>query len=185
MADEDSCMWCGAKARQEKDEYGEYVIAACGTTHFGTQRTLMRSTRCELRETQNRIDDAIIRAGQATVFGFEPHSSVRCVFASNLVEVVEILRGNAPTGWTQGIACRDLGEQLRTQHEHAIEILRGRIDAAVKALQYMTRHEIEPDDQFGIVDERSEHGEWVKWVDVEDVIEFLTGNTPTNPEGSP
>ena len=61
--------------------------------------------------------------------------------------------------------------------------LRKRIDAAVKALQGMTRHEIEPDDQFGIVDERNEHGEWVKWVDVEDVIEFLT-NSPTISESS-
>ena len=64
------------------------------------------------------------------------------------------------------------------------EELRQRIDAAVKALQYMTRHEIEPDDQFGIVDERNEHGEWVKWIDVEDVIEFLTVNAPTNLESS-
>ena len=47
----------------------------------------------------------------------------------------------------------------------------------------MTRHEVDSDDQFGIVDERNEHGEWVRWDDVEDVIEFLTGNSPTNLEG--
>jgi hypothetical protein len=46
----------------------------------------------------------------------------------------------------------------------------------------MTRCEIEPDDQFGIVAERNEHGEWVEWDDVEDVIEILRGNSPTNKE---
>ena len=64
------------------------------------------------------------------------------------------------------------------------DALRKRINAAVKALQGMTRHEIEPDDQFGIVDERNEHGEWVRWDDIEDVVLFLTGNSPTNLEGS-
>jgi hypothetical protein len=33
------------------------------------------------------------------------------------------------------------------------------------------------DDQFGIVDERNEHGEWVQWDDVEDVVKILTGNS--------
>ncbi len=51
----------------------------------------------DLVKVYRRIDAAISRAGQATVFGFEPHSSVRCVFASNLAEVVEILTGNTPT----------------------------------------------------------------------------------------
>jgi len=51
----------------------------------------------DLTEVYRRIEEAISRAGQATVFGFEPHSSVRCVFASSLVEVVEILRANSPT----------------------------------------------------------------------------------------
>ena len=60
--------------------------------------------------------------------------------------------------------------------------LRRRVNAAVKALQGMTRCEIEPDDQFGIVAERNEHGEWVEWDDVEDVIEILRGNSPTNKE---
>jgi hypothetical protein len=64
------------------------------------------------------------------------------------------------------------------------DALRQRIDAAVKALQGMTRHEIEPDDQFGIVDERNEHGEWVQWDDVAEVIEILRGNSPANLEGS-
>jgi len=48
----------------------------------------------------------------------------------------------------------------------------------------MTRHEIEPDDQFGILSEYNEHGHWVEWDDVEDVVKILTGNSPTNLEGS-
>jgi hypothetical protein len=59
-----------------------------------------------------------------------------------------------------------------------------RIDTAVKALQGMTRHEIEPDDQFGIVDERNEHGEWVRWDDLDEVVKILRGNSPRNSEGS-
>jgi hypothetical protein len=59
-----------------------------------------------------------------------------------------------------------------------------RIDAAIKALQGMTRHEIDPDDQFGILSVYNEHGHWVEWDDVEDVIEILKGNNPTNLEGS-
>ncbi len=77
----------------------------------------------------------------------------------------------------------DTGILAQAMVEDLLEVYR-RIDAAVKALQGMTRHEIEPDDQFGIVDERNEHGEWVKWVDVEDVVLFLTANAPTNLESS-
>jgi len=62
--------------------------------------------------------------------------------------------------------------------------LRRRVNAAAKALQGMTRHEIEPDDQFGILSEYNEHGHWVEWDDVEDVVKILTGNSPTNLEGS-
>jgi len=86
--------------------------------------------------------------------------------------------------WTQGVACRDLGEQLRLQHEQTIEILQKRIDAAVKALQGIPRCEVYADDQFGIYDERNEHGEWVPWLDVEDVVEILRGNSPTILESS-
>jgi hypothetical protein len=69
--------------------------------------------------------------------------------------------------WSQGIACRDLCEQLRLQHEQTIEILRKRIDAALKVLNRI-----------------SEFGDWVQWDDVADVVEILTGNSPTNLEGS-
>jgi hypothetical protein len=74
---------------------------------------------------------------------------------------------------------------LRAQHEKTIESLRQRIDAAVKALQGIPRCEVYADDQFGIYDEQNEHGEWVPWLDVEDVVEILSGNSPTNLEGSP
>ena len=59
-----------------------------------------------------------------------------------------------------------------------------RIDAAVKALQNIPRCEVYADDQFGIVDERNEHGEWVQWDDLAEVVEILTGNSPTNLESS-
>jgi hypothetical protein len=86
--------------------------------------------------------------------------------------------------WSQGIACRDLGEKLRVQHEQTIEILQKRIEEAVKALQDITRHEVDVDDQFGVLSEYNEHGHWVEWDDVEDVIEILAGNSPTILEGS-
>jgi hypothetical protein len=62
--------------------------------------------------------------------------------------------------------------------------LRKRIDAAAKALQGIPRCEVYADDQFGIYDEQNEHGEWVPWLDIEDVVEILKGNCPTNLEGS-
>ena len=101
MGEPTKCKHCGADARA--DDYG--WRAECGSWDFGYGlwsrgdgcylRCAWRSQGLELDELRKRIDAAISRAGQATVFGFE-HSSVRCVFASNLVEVVEILRGNGP-----------------------------------------------------------------------------------------
>jgi hypothetical protein len=40
------------------------------------------------------------------------------------------------------------------------------------------------DDQFGIYDERNEHGEWVQWDDVAEVVEILKGNSPIISESS-
>jgi hypothetical protein len=48
----------------------------------------------------------------------------------------------------------------------------------------MTRHEVEPDDQFGILSEHNEHGHWVEWDEIEDVVEILKGNSPTISESS-
>jgi hypothetical protein len=48
------------------------------------------------------------------------------------------------------------------------DALRKRIDAAVKALQDM------------IVDEQ--HGKWVQWDELAEVVKILTGNSPTNLE---
>ena len=77
----------------------------------------------------------------------------------------------------------DTGILAQAMVEDLVEVYR-RIDAAVKALQGMTRHEVEPDDQFGILSERNEHGHWVEWDDIEDVVEILTGNSPKNLESS-
>ena len=138
----------------------------------------------DLAGVYRRIDEAVSRSQQAIRFGLTREGDIFCGFARDIVDVVEILRGNAPTDWAQGVACQDKGEKLRVQHEKTIESLRKRIDAAVKALQGMTWHEVEPYDQFGIVDERNEHGEWVQWDDIEDVVEILKGNSPTISEGS-
>jgi hypothetical protein len=67
--------------------------------------------------------------------------------------------------------------------EDLVEVYR-RIDAAIKALQGIPRCEVYADDQFGIFDERNEHGEWVQCDDLADVVEILRGNSPTILEGS-
>ena len=83
------------------------------------------------------------------------------------------------------------GTWISTSH-HAVsrsarcerDELRQQIDAAVKALQDIPRCEVYADDQFGIYDERNEHGEWVQWDELDDVVEILKGNSPINLEGS-
>jgi len=77
----------------------------------------------------------------------------------------------------------DTGILAQAMVEDLVEVYR-RIDAATKALQDITRHEVDADDQLGILSEYNEHGEWVQWDDVADVVEILTGNSPTNLEGS-
>jgi hypothetical protein len=77
----------------------------------------------------------------------------------------------------------DTGILAQAMVEDLTEVYR-RIDAAVKALQDIPRCEVYADDQFGICDERNEHGEWVQWDDIEDVVEILTANSPINLEGS-
>jgi len=51
----------------------------------------------DLAGVYRRIDAAIIRAERAIVFGLTLEGDILCVFARDLDEVVEILRGNAPT----------------------------------------------------------------------------------------
>jgi len=67
--------------------------------------------------------------------------------------------------------------------EDLVDVYR-RIDAAVKALQSIPRCEVHADDQFETYDERNEHGEWVQWDDLAEVVEILAGNSPINSEGS-
>jgi len=77
----------------------------------------------------------------------------------------------------------DTGILAQAMVEDLTEVYR-RIEEAIKALQAIPRCEVYADDQFGIVDERNEHGHWVQWDDIEDVVEILKGNCPTNLEGS-
>jgi len=62
--------------------------------------------------------------------------------------------------------------------------LRQRIDAAIKALQDISRFKVYAYDEFVINDRRHEHGEWVQWDDLDDVAKILRGNSPTNQESS-
>ena len=64
------------------------------------------------------------------------------------------------------------------------DILRQRIDAAIKALEDITRHDVDVDDQFGVLSEYNERGHWVEWDDLEDVVEILRGNSSKNSESS-
>jgi hypothetical protein len=77
----------------------------------------------------------------------------------------------------------DTGILAQAMVEDLVEVYR-RIDAAVRALQDITRHEVEPDDQFGILSEHNEHGHWVEWDEIEDVVEILKGNSPIISESS-
>jgi len=51
----------------------------------------------DLVEVYRRIDEAISRAERAIQFGLTREGDILCVFARDLDDVVEILRGNAPT----------------------------------------------------------------------------------------
>jgi hypothetical protein len=88
--------------------------------------------------------------------------------------------GSWDFGW--GLWSRGEGCLLRSKVAECDE-LRQRIDAAVKALQDITRHEVDADDQFGILSEYNEHGHWVEWDDLDDVVKILRRNAPTNSEG--
>ena len=50
----------------------------------------------DLVEVYRRIDEAVSKAERAIQFGLTPGDDVLCVFARDLDEVVEILRGNSP-----------------------------------------------------------------------------------------
>jgi hypothetical protein len=76
--------------------------------------------------------------------------------------------------WSQGIACRDLCEQLRQQHEQTINILRKRINAAINRA-----------DGAKIFAMPYSNIICVRASDLDDVVEILRGNSPINLEGSP
>jgi hypothetical protein len=65
------------------------------------------------------------------------------------------------------------GEELQVQHEQTIESLRQRINAAVKALQDITRGKVYADNQFRICYKRNEQGQPAQRDDVDDVVEIL------------
>jgi hypothetical protein len=85
------CKFCGVEA-------GKYAASyPCGSWHTSDDAVIHRSTRCERDELRQRFDAAIIRAERAIRFGLTREGDILCVFARDLDEVVEILRGNSPT----------------------------------------------------------------------------------------
>jgi hypothetical protein len=74
--------------------------------------------------------------------------------------------------WSQGIACRDLCEQLRLQHEQTIELLRKRVDAAVAAMDQLR-------EVSTLCGQRA-----VMAHEVRGIRQALQGNSPEIPEGS-
>ena len=95
------CKYCGAAAEAE----GKGWLAECGSWEFGRDwnrsdgcylRCAWRSQGLELDKLRQRIDAAVSRAEQAIQFGLTREGDILCVFARDLDEVVEILRGNAP-----------------------------------------------------------------------------------------
>ena len=85
------CKFCGVEAGNHVASY------PCGSWHTSDDAVIHRSTRCERDELRQRIDAAVSRAERAIQVGLSLGNGVACVFARDLDDVVEILRGNAPT----------------------------------------------------------------------------------------
>ena len=81
----------------------------------------------------------------------------------------------------QSSTCQVRCLQLRLQHEETIDLLHTRLADALAALTAIERHEAGSDDGFEKI---SEHREWVLFKDLQSVVDILTGNSPTNLEGS-
>lgn len=90
MRDLSELLWCDLHTDRERAEF----IESGRAVNTGILAPAMVE---DLVEVYRRIDAAIIRAEQAIQFGLTPYHGVVCVFATNVADVVEILRGNSPT----------------------------------------------------------------------------------------
>jgi hypothetical protein len=84
MTEPMKCKYCGDDAIAHNDVFANW-------------RCAWRWRGLELDKLRQRIDAAISRAGQAVQFGLTREGDTLCVFARDLDDVVEILRGNSPT----------------------------------------------------------------------------------------
>jgi hypothetical protein len=89
MQDRSNLLWGDLKTDRERLEFIESGRAV-------DTGILAQAMVEDLAGVYRRIDAAIIRAERATVFGVTREGDILCVFARDLVDVVEILRGNSP-----------------------------------------------------------------------------------------
>ena len=89
MRDLSKLLWCDLRTDCERLEFIRSGLAS-------DTGILARAMIEDLVEVYQRIDAAISRAERAIQFGLTPYHGVVCVFASDLDDVVKILRANSP-----------------------------------------------------------------------------------------
>ena len=89
MQDRSNLLWGDLRTDRERLEFIESGWAV-------DTGILAQAMVEDLAGVYRRIDAAVSRAERAIQFGLTRESDILCVFARDLDEVVEILRGNAP-----------------------------------------------------------------------------------------
>ena len=90
MRDLSKKLWGDLKTDRERAEFIESGRAV-------DTGILAQAMVEDLAGVYRRIDEAVSRAERAVQFGLTREGDILCVFARDLDEVVEILRGNSPT----------------------------------------------------------------------------------------
>jgi len=90
MRDLSNLLWCDLETNRERLEF----IRSGRAVDTGILAQAMVE---DLVEVYRRIDAAINIAERAVRFGVTLEIGVVCVFATDVADVVEILRGNSPT----------------------------------------------------------------------------------------
>ena len=90
MQDRSNLLWGDLKTDRERLEF----IESGRAVDTGILAPAMVE---DLAGVYRRIDEAVSRAERAVQFGLTREGDILCVFARDLDEVVEILRGNSPT----------------------------------------------------------------------------------------
>jgi hypothetical protein len=90
MRDLSNLLWGDLQSDRERAEFIQSGLAV-------DTGILAQAMVEDLAGVYRRIDAAISRAERAMRFGLTPYSSIACVFATDLDDVVKILRGNSLT----------------------------------------------------------------------------------------